>query len=182
LTARALGEYQPADEYYGRALAVGRGGSNPRTIAQSLQCLASVAVIRGDLSRAVGYLREAVPLCVKLENKQFLGYCALHLAEISLVEGDGYRAARLLGIADGMWRSDNSTIYPTYRQAWNRACEAATAHVGKRLFSSMFASGQKLSLNDAVAFAVVECKPSSMPPAGGTEASGQSVARPASSD
>jgi predicted ATPase/DNA-binding CsgD family transcriptional regulator/DNA-binding XRE family transcriptional regulator len=158
-TARLFGEYDRAEEYFQRSLEDGRVTGNPTTISHSLQCLGSVAVLRGELARGNAYLCEAVPILVALENGIFLGYCALHLAQIALAQENGRRAARLLGAADGMWRSDNTAIYPTYREMWRNACDAAAAVLGEKVFASIFASGQGLSLEDVAAFALTTGAP-----------------------
>jgi non-specific serine/threonine protein kinase len=149
-----LGEYDRAEEYFERSLAVGRDTGNPSTISHALQCLGSVAVMRGDLTRAAAYLHEAVLLLVELENGMFLGYCALHLAQVALAQADAARAATLLGAADSLWRADNSAIYPTYRELWRHACEAAAADLGERSFATIFAAGQRLSFEDAAMYAM----------------------------
>lgn len=120
--------------------------------------------MRGDLTLAATYLHEAVPLLVALENGMFLGYCALHLAQVALAQGDGRRAAMLLGAADGLWRSDNSAIHPTYRDLWRHACDAAAAYLGEASFASIFAAGQRLSLEDAAACAMAVGDPRPLGP------------------
>jgi non-specific serine/threonine protein kinase len=156
---RMFGDYDLAEEYFERSLAVGRETGNPTTISQALQCLGSVAVMRGDLTRADAYLREAVPLLVELQNGMFLGYCALHLAQVALVQGDARRAATLLGAADGLWRSENSAIYPTYRDLWRQTCDAAASRLGEQSFTSVFAAGQRFSLEESAAYATTVAAP-----------------------
>jgi non-specific serine/threonine protein kinase len=162
--ARVFGEYDSAEQYFERSLAIGRETGAPSTISQALQCLGSVAVMRGDLTRATTYLCEAVPLLVELENGVFLGYCALHLAQVALLQGDGRRATMLLGAADGLWRFDKKAIFPTYRDLWRHACDAAAANLGEGSFANTFAAGQSLSLEEAAACAMAVAEPRQLGP------------------
>jgi non-specific serine/threonine protein kinase len=159
--AQLQGDYAAAEAFYTQALAIVRELHDPSTVAQALATetlggqllagLGSVALLQGDLNSAEAYLREGVLVYSQIND---LATCVMHLAGVALGRGDGTRAARLLGAAEGLWGSMDSGILPAYRPIYAHICTDLTRRVGERTFDSMRLRGRRMRLSKVIAYAL----------------------------
>ena len=162
--AQLQGDCAAAEALYTQGLAVVRGVGWPTSIAQAigleslegnmLEGLGSVALLRGDLGRAEDCARKAALLGAQLASPDHLAIDALQLAAVALGRGDGMRAARLLGAAEGLWGAVASDILPVYRRIYDHQCTDLSRRLGDRAFASARAQGRRMSLPETAAFAL----------------------------
>ncbi|GAA3467289.1 ATP-binding protein [Nonomuraea roseola] len=118
---------------------------------------------RGDTRRAVEMEREAVRLKEPFDDHLGVALCIEALAWMSCGEGDGERAALLLGALREIWRSFGGPLFG-YLAEHHDTCErAARGNLGARGFEAAFRKGAGLTLAEALEYAMREDPPESEP-------------------
>jgi tetratricopeptide (TPR) repeat protein len=148
------GNYIRARELLEESLALGRARGDARSIAYALDNLGTFAVAQGDCARARELLEESLALHSELGDTAGAVEGLEDIARIAIVVGQPLHAARLLGAAEAL-RSASGAARPLYLQApVEGAVEAAREALGTELFTVVWAEGNTLSLEQAIATAL----------------------------
>jgi non-specific serine/threonine protein kinase len=128
-------------------------------ITYCLHGLAALARIHNETERAKLLFRQCLQSCEQIGKSYGLG-CMICLAEIFLDEQDSERAARLLGALNARVEMLQKCfmlpgIY-AYDLTFERALTAARAQLGEDAFAVAFAEGQRMSFDQAVAYALAD--------------------------
>ncbi|MEU4548542.1 ATP-binding protein [Nonomuraea dietziae] len=116
---------------------------------------------RGDTRRAVEMEREALRLKEPFDDHLGIALCIEALAWMSCGDGDGERAALLLGALQEIWRSFGGPLFG-YLAEHHDTCErAARGILGARGFEAAFRKGTGLSLAEALEYAIRKDAPES---------------------
>jgi predicted ATPase/transcriptional regulator with XRE-family HTH domain len=152
--ARRRGDLDRALALGDQGLALRRRFGDRNGVAVSLGNLGWTMLERGDGRRAAAYFYEALPLHLEAGNRRGLAGCLTGLAKLSVGQGRPAVAARLLGTADNLDRTDGAVRTP----ARQRRHEALVADVAAALtgdaFAAAWAAGRALSQQQAVAEAI----------------------------
>jgi tetratricopeptide (TPR) repeat protein len=153
--AYVQGDVVRALPLFEETLALFRDLGERNGMAQVLLELAHVARVQGDYDRAAGRFAESLALCRKVQNARDTGYCLAGLAGIAAASGRPERAARLFGAAEALRESLGVPLPPVNRADYDRDVAATRAQLDAATFAAAWAEGQTMTLDDAVAYALV---------------------------
>ncbi len=120
---------------------------------------------QGDLQAAATRLRESVQRLRTVNDTLGTAYCLDTLACITFDEGRPERAATLLGVTTRLARDMGArpALLPELATHHER-CEQRTRHaLGEQAYQAALAQGERLSLDQAVAYALDEAPPPATP-------------------
>jgi predicted ATPase/DNA-binding XRE family transcriptional regulator len=140
--ALALGE---------QSLALRRRFGDRNGVAVSLGNLGWTMLERGEGRQAAAYFYEALPLHLEAENQRGLARCLTGLAKLSAGHGRLAVAARLLGAADSLDRTDGAVRTPAGQRRHEQLVADVTAAMTGEAFAAAWATGRVMSLQQAVA-------------------------------
>jgi len=126
--------------------------------AHTLSVSALVALARKAPGEATGYLRESLRLREGLGDTFGLAHAIDTLASAALAEGDPTRAARLRG-ASSRTRNSVGVVGAASGRSGDRgpdALDRARHELGDKAFEAAFQEGWRLSLPEAVAYAMAD--------------------------
>ncbi|HVK04254.1 MAG TPA: tetratricopeptide repeat protein, partial [Armatimonadaceae bacterium] len=152
--ARRLGDFAAATRYQEETLALRRELGDRSGCATSLLNLAEIARQQGLWGRAEDLLAESLQAQRELGDPFAVSECLLVFAGVAGGAGDFARSAALLGAARAVRAAIASDLSPSDRERWAGFAEAARAALGSAGFASACARGERLSLDEAVAFAL----------------------------
>lgn len=148
------GNYDRAGDVFECYLAADRENHNEDGIPFDLEGIGFVALARGDPKKAESLFLQALALHQKhwtipyiLNSLYLLGRSALQL-------GDPARAARISG-AERIYRERTGLpLYAVYRQIYNQYLEHLREALAPEQFLTAWADGERMSIEDAVAYAL----------------------------
>ena len=153
LIALFAGEHSEAQEHNGEALAFARQVGDRWIASLVLINMADVAYTTGDYLKASAHLQDVLDIAVDMHDRHISVHAVEAVGELKLRLDQHRRAVHLLSAAT-KWRTERAQ--PLYLQAQQRldtAVNQARAAVGAVTFAALWAEGQDLSLDDAVALA-----------------------------
>ncbi len=166
-------------------LTVGVSGERDRGLAVLTECLdmcagiadvfwrsyalwsvAHVEVLYGSLARAESAGKEALQLQQQLDNRLAMAFSLDTLAWIVERHGHHNRAAVLFGAASAVWQAIGSAPghYITFATAHDEHLALTHQALGERAFAAAFERGRKMSIDQAVQYAL-EIEPAAAPAA-----------------
>jgi adenylate cyclase len=150
------GNYAAAQPLYEQSLAMFREMGNKWGIASVLLHLGHLTVESGAAQAAQLFYREALQLCQEMDDKHNLFYALSGLAAVAVLLTDLLRAASLAAAAEslrlrigGIWETTEERIY-------ERAVAAARDGLGEARFQIAWDSGQQMTIEEAVTYAVAD--------------------------
>ncbi len=159
--ARYQGQYEQAAAFLEEGLALRSELGDKWGAANALANLGNVAVDQDDDARAVAAYRQSLTLCRDIGDKRTIPYCLEGLAAVACARGHAERAARLCGAADALRSVIGAPLPPVERPMLDRTVAAvrATMDTGSpqrgRAFAAAWSAGQALTLEQAIAEALV---------------------------
>jgi len=113
--------------------------------------LSAVSVARGKLDDAQAILNEALERRLTASGKRSSTLLLSGYARLALAQGDPKRAALLAGAASGIRQRAGLQPWPIVRRAETDLVAEGSEALGTDLFSQLFADGEQLSRQDALA-------------------------------
>ena len=123
-------------------------------IAATLGSLAWAAQRQEDFERATTLLGESLLIRNDIGDPGGMAWSLEKLAEIAHVHQDDGRAARIFGAAAALRVSVNSAIDPADQPEHDRMIARIRARLGDDVYEAVWAEGQAMPLDDAVAYAL----------------------------
>jgi tetratricopeptide (TPR) repeat protein len=120
------------------------------TASSRLQ-LGTLAVVQGRLEEAREQLDEALDLSLAIRIIRNVTLCLAAFAQLAFAEGDPERAALLAGAAEGLRGRAGFSTWPTVRRGEAQLAAQIRQALGDDQFSQAFATGSRLSQQEAVA-------------------------------
>jgi predicted ATPase/DNA-binding SARP family transcriptional activator len=157
LGARAQGEYERADRLCTEALHLFRELHSRSAMVEVLTSLGLVAHEQGDSGRAAALFGECLTLYPsRTGGPRWLVATSLEgLAGVAASQrGNAEPAARLLGAAAALRATSGVPLQPANQAAYERTVTAVRAALGDVAFAQVWAAGEALPLEQAVAEAV----------------------------
>ena len=121
-----------------------------------LRQLGLLAVLRGDYERAGVFMRESLSLNIDVGDKRGIAACLVAVASLYAARGRLADAARLCGAAEALLDAIHTQIFPYDQEQNERNLAALCAQLGPAAFEAALAAGRLLTLEQAIALALVE--------------------------
>jgi DNA-binding CsgD family transcriptional regulator/tetratricopeptide (TPR) repeat protein len=121
--------------------------------AISLAGLGWVALRQGNRERAIELIGESMGIRLEMGDKGGLAWCLERLAEIAGTQQELERAACLLGAAQTVRTGIGSVVDPGDQPAHAHTIATVRSQLGDAAFAQAWAAGERLTLEEAVAYA-----------------------------
>jgi predicted ATPase/DNA-binding CsgD family transcriptional regulator len=154
--SRIFGDYQRAEIAYQECLELSRQTGDKGRVAISLANLASIAIHHGDYARADVLGRETLEIAVELGSKHKIGYILACLSGPLAIHGRPVKAAMLLGASESILQTLGVKIQPADQIEIDRYIITIHEQLDERSVNEALAEGRKMSLDQAVSFALDE--------------------------
>jgi tetratricopeptide (TPR) repeat protein len=151
--ARVRGDYALARTYYVESEALLRSSRDQGDLARLIHSLGYVALHEGDYEQAEARFRESLVMFRKLGNKRGIAECLAGLAGLGVRQGRAQWGAGLLAAAQARLRASHASWWPADRGEVERNRAAIRAALGEAEFEAAWLAGEKMSLEQAIAYA-----------------------------
>jgi non-specific serine/threonine protein kinase len=152
--ARMQDNYAAARSYYEEALALNQEVGNEDGIPWVLCDLGHVGRSQGDYNTARLHYREALVMFQKQGNKLGFAYSLEGFASLAAAQGHAERAVRLRGAAEALREAIGVPLPAVDRAQYDHYVETARAALGEKTFAAAWAEGRKMTMEEAVAYAL----------------------------
>jgi DNA-binding CsgD family transcriptional regulator len=134
-----------------KGLALCREIGDQRGVAQILHALGLFAYTQGDYAAARTFFEEGLTISREVGEKWVAALCLVGLGEVVAAEGEPARAARLWGAAETL-RTELGAFIPHAEQvSYERSMNTVRAQLSEDVFSSAWAEGRTMSLEQVLA-------------------------------
>jgi non-specific serine/threonine protein kinase len=154
VTANRLGDFATARARHEESLALKRGLGDRSGIAHSLRNLGQVALAQGDYAAAGAWFEEALRLTWQLGDRLMLAACLHGLGAVADARGRPHEAVRLYGAAEALRDAIGTRLPQPRRTDDDQRVHAARATLAEEAFAALWAEGQAMPLDAAVAYAL----------------------------
>jgi predicted ATPase/class 3 adenylate cyclase len=152
--ARGSGDDLQAAEFYRKTLEICRqqdfGGMTPSV----LQNLAFVALRQGEPREALRSFGEGLAIFQSNNDRRGIAECLGGMAAAYWAMGRADVAARLIGTTEAALTASGALMWPANRSTFERTSAEVRRHLGESAFASACGEGQRMTLDQAVAFAL----------------------------
>jgi predicted ATPase/class 3 adenylate cyclase len=152
--AGCQGELGEAAQQARACLVVGRETGDGDLILLAAQELGKLALGEGDLLQAEAYYREGLQGGFTMKYSIFKALPLAGLAVLAARQNHIERSARLFGCAEGFFRGLANYLSPAERLGYSADRASVREALGEDDFSRLYAEGQLMTLEQAVAFAL----------------------------
>jgi len=152
--ARVDGDIGQAREFYRENLALNRELGRLHVVSLELGNLGALEVLEGNLREAVPLLRESLEIAYKRGDRYLAPYELVWLGRVALAEGKPVRGATLFAAARAQFDATGLAMDPDEGPEYEKGLAAIRAALDETAFSAAWAAGKKMSLDEAVAFAL----------------------------
>jgi predicted ATPase/class 3 adenylate cyclase len=155
--ARWKGNYTTAEGLYAESLALLRALGTQAGIALLLTNLGHVRGKQGNEEAAQALLREGLIIFQQLGDKRGVARALTELAVVAARSDrrQPQRTVRLLAAASALLASIGARLEPATQRDFEQSLAAARAHLDEPAFATAWGAGQALSLDAAMADAIV---------------------------
>jgi tetratricopeptide (TPR) repeat protein len=154
LALRPQGDESRALALLDESLALFEDQGDRRGIAWSFLQLGLVARDHGDHGRAGSLFKESLSRFRDLGDKYGIAQLVGELAAVACAQGQTERAARLFGAADALFAAIGARLSPPEQAAHERSLAALRARLSDTAFAAVWAQGQVMTAEQAVAEAL----------------------------
>jgi predicted ATPase/DNA-binding SARP family transcriptional activator len=157
---RYLGDLEQAAQLYQQSVSLCREAGRPHELAHGLVGLGDVALGRGDLEEAVRRYVEGLEKFQQHGSEVGIPWLLEKFAGIAALRGHGERAARLLGAAEALREILGVALPPVDRSDYyDRQLLTTRSLLSEDAFAAAWKEGRALTLEQAIAEALVEAPP-----------------------
>jgi non-specific serine/threonine protein kinase len=149
----SLGDLERRRELHEDNLRQARANSDERVIALSLDQLASYARDEGRVQDAISMLKESLRILRDLGDRGGIAESLSRFAEAVAVAGQPETAAWLVSSAEAL-REEVGGGVPWLAEANDETLTTIRAQLDEAAFAEAWEQGQKLTVDEAVAFAL----------------------------
>jgi len=154
--ARARRDYERAVEHYTSSLDLSRKVGDKYRTAYCLRNLGIVALYRGAFTEAAASYKESLTLSKELKSLWVTEECLEGLAGVACDERQYKRAIHLFGIAEELREKLGYAGSPNDQRAHDQRLASARMGLGDTMFTSTWAEGRAMSLEQAIEYALVD--------------------------
>lgn len=152
--ARRGGDDASAKRAYEECLNVCLKTGETRRVAIMFFNLAFLAQHEGDHTGALASTRKALQIAYDMNNKGEIAWCLPIIAGSIAALGQPQRAARLLGMSTSFLERLGTFILPADKQEFDRIRAEVKTQLGEKAFESALAEGRRMTLEQAVEYAL----------------------------
>jgi len=152
------GNYPLAAALLGECLATFRSLGNQQNTATTLLSLGYVLLAQGHWPMAQSHSTESLAVYAQLGDKWGIANALQGLGCLAAAEGAHERAARLLGAAEHLRLALGAPL-PIFQSAYHHYLTVAQSALGPTAFAAEQAAGARMSLENAVDFALIGAPP-----------------------
>src|SRR6266545_1058829 len=156
LLAHYLGDNAAARGFLEESLALRRELGDAWAIANSLSSLGDVVLDQGDYATARARLEESLAINQQLGDRSAIAYVLEEFAGLAAVQGQSDRTLRLAGAAAALREAIGSPLSPIDQAQLERRLAPARQALGEATAVAMWAEGQAIPLEQAVAYTLAE--------------------------
>ena len=163
LLSNALGEvwrlrkmYDKAAYFYQRSLEYNREIGDLVRQTTNLINLGTTALLQGNRESAGSFYRDGLKISSKMVNIHGTLYCLEGIAGSFFAIRQPETAALIFGASEALRRENNLIVEPADILPYEESVNFARDRVSKKKFDELFAKGQKMKLEEAVALALSE--------------------------
>jgi tetratricopeptide (TPR) repeat protein len=127
--------------------------------ARTMVYLAEVGQRNGEHEQAVEYLIQGLHSFEKLGNDESTAWAIERFAALAESSGRIEIAARLLAAANAQHARVDTPLPPTRRADYKSVVTSVQKHLGDQDFEQLWAEGESMSLQEAVAYALEASRP-----------------------
>jgi excisionase family DNA binding protein len=149
--ARLRGNDEQARQFYEECLNEYRALDHKGMAAIVAHNLGYIAQRQGNFRHGLACFAEALAEHVMSGDRHNVACCIRGTAGMAAFLGRQEQAARLFGAADNVFASTGSSIWPIDKVDYERNLGAVRADLSEEAFTSAYAAGQALTLEEAVA-------------------------------
>jgi DNA-binding NarL/FixJ family response regulator len=157
--AQLQGNNQQATAFYTESLALLRALGSKRIIAGVLHNLGKVAQYDDDHERAAALYLESLAQNNEIGYKPGIADCFVGLAAVAAATGSAERAAQLLGAAEPHLDTMRGYMPLTDPANYDHTLAVVRAQLDEAAFTAVFAQGQALPFDQAIAYAQEQPRP-----------------------
>ena len=147
-------DYETASSLLARCIAINDELGDQVDRGFELNLLAQLAMAQGKVADAAGLYKESLRVFHGLGEKKNIIYQLQGLVTIARLGGNAYKAARLLGAADGLRQMIGLPLAPGDQSDVERDMTAVREQLGEVVFQQEYNQGLAMTLEEAVAFAL----------------------------
>ena len=152
--ARVEGDLSRAKAFYRENLALHRELGRMDTVSVELGNLGALAVLEGNLSEAEPLIRESLEIAYKRGDRYVAPYELIWLGRVALGRGNPTRAATLFAAAKAQFDATGLAMDPDEGPEYEKGLAAIRGAQDDAPFEAAWAEGKKMTLDDAVTFAL----------------------------
>ena len=153
---RFQGDTDRASQLYEETLTLSQRMDANNFIASALYGKAEIARTKNDFEQARSLHQEALVIRQRISHTFGITYSLNVLAELAIIQGKAKQAVRLFGAIEAMYKRWEIGQPPTERAEHDRAIAAVRAQLGEATFNLIWAEGQKITMEQAIALALEE--------------------------
>lgn len=153
--AHYQGDYGRAEVLYQTVLATSRVKGHRYGVTEMLRFLGLLAIAQGDYSKARALLLDALSLCQRGGYKRSVVHCLSALAALPDQTPNRSFAVHLLSTVSAQLTTNEISLAPMDRTLFEQTSIEVRHQVDANLFNLAWAEGQTMTLDDAVAYALV---------------------------
>ena len=154
--AWARGEYEQAAKMFEDSLALSKELDAKFNVALALYGLGKVAQSRGDYESADALHREALTIRRGTWDRPGIARSLEAFAALAVAQGEMQRAAKLFGAMEAAHELLRFIMAPVERAEREQGMSVAREAMGEEAFANAYEEGKKMSLDEAVGFALGE--------------------------
>jgi hypothetical protein len=151
--AQAQGDHPLAERLLTESLRLYEERGDTLEIVEPLCALGVLAAEQGDGARATALLRQGLIRMREAGGTRTLAACLEGLAQVASTEGKFERTTMLCATAAGARCAMGTPLPPIDRERYERALADARRALGEERFAALWAEGEAMTLDQAVALA-----------------------------
>src|SRR5437773_871945 len=152
--ARVDGDIGQARQFYREDLGLNRELGRLDVVSVELGNLGALEALEGNISEAVPFLRESLEIAYNRGDRYLAPYELVWLGRVASAQGSPARGATLFAGAEAQFDSTGLGMDPDEGPEYEKGLAAIRAALDEKAFSAAWATGKKMSLDEAVAFAL----------------------------
>ena len=157
IAASQISNMEQARSVLEESLSLYREMGNPIGILKSIRHLGYIARLDRDYAKARSLFIDSLKLALQLQDKSNIALCLIFIGELALAQGRPEEFVRLFGMAESILPNNWRQGMPSYfRNDILLAVDSARAILGEAAFAAAWEGGKKMTLDEAVAFALNE--------------------------
>lgn len=149
-------ESNEASSIYEESVAILREIGEKNFLAYSIRRLGLLAWREKDYGKAIALYQESLSLNRELGDLRGVLACVAGFADIAVVQGKFARAAQLMAALETQLVSMGMRLLPVDRTEYERNLAHLRTNLDKKAFMKFWAKGKRMSLEQAIAFALQE--------------------------